>query len=134
MRIAAGPRRRPARDRRGQGVRCTRAVVDHDPEGVHRDQRRDGVLRLHDVARAQAARPDAAPLRPEPRRPQGPARADRRPVEADPQGGVRAVGGQGAALHHRAGRLDVHGAARVQRAAVGRRLDRRTATTSTARS
>ena len=30
------------------------------------------------------------------------------------------LGGQGAALHHRAGRLDVHGAARLQRAALGR--------------
>ena len=101
--------------------------MDHRPEGVPRDQRRDGLLRLHDVARAQAARPDAAPVRPEPRRPQGAARADRRPLEADPQGGVRAVRGQGAALHHRSGRLDVHGAARIQRPAVGRGLDRQRA-------
>ena len=37
-------------------------------------------------------------------------------------------------VHHRAGRLDVHGAARVQRDAVGRRAGRSTATTSRARS
>ena len=40
------------------------------------------------------------------------------------------IGGQGAALHPRAGRLDVHGAARVQRAAVGPGLDGLAATTS----
>ena len=45
-------------DRRGE-ARDARALVDHDPEGVRRDQRRDGVLRVHDVARAQAARPHA---------------------------------------------------------------------------
>ena len=33
------------------------------------------------------------------------------------------IGAKAAALHHRAGHLDVHGAARVQRAAVGRGLD-----------
>ena len=57
--------------------------------------------------------------------PKGLLRPDRRPAEADPQGGVRPDGGQGAALHHRAGRLDVHGAARVQRDAVRRGLDAR---------
>src|SRR5581483_6867784 len=60
----------------------------------------------------------------EPCRPQGAAGADRRPAEADPQGGVRADGGQGAALHHRARPGDVHRARGVQRAAVRRRLDR----------
>ena len=46
------------------------------------------VVRLHDLARAQAARPHAAALRPEPRRPVRAAAADRRPGEARPQGGV----------------------------------------------
>ena len=44
------------------------------------------------------------------------------------------LGGQGAALHPRPGHLHVHGAARVQRAAVGRGLDGLTATTSAAAS
>ena len=44
------------------------------------------------------------------------------------------IGGQGAALHPRSGRLDVHRAARVQRAAVRRRAGPSGATTSTARS
>ena len=43
------------------------------------------------LARAQAAGPHAAPLRPEPRGPVRPAAADRRPRQAGPQGGVRAV-------------------------------------------
>ena len=109
--------------------------MDHDPEGVPRDQRRDGVLRVHDVARAQAARPHAAALRPEPRRPQGPARADRRPAEADPQGGVRADRRPSEPLYIIAPVVSMFTAlARVQRDPVRRRLDRLAATTSTARS
>ena len=47
-----------------------------------------GAFAYTTLARAQGARPDAAPLRPEPRRPVRPAAADRRPRQARPQGGV----------------------------------------------
>ena len=48
-------------------------------------QRPDGVLRVHDGLRAQADRPHADAPRPQPRRPDGPPAADRRPRQADPQ-------------------------------------------------
>ena len=48
-------------------------------------------LRVPDADRAEGDGPDAAPLRPEPRRQVRPAAADRRPRQAHPQGGVLAV-------------------------------------------
>ena len=75
------------------------------------------------MARAQGARPHAAALRPEPRRPVRPPAADRRPGQADPQGGVLPGGRERPAVHHRAGRVRVHGARRVQRDPVRPGLD-----------
>ncbi len=88
-------------DRRDQGV------PDHQPAAPD--------LRVHDLGRAQAARPHAAPLRPEPRRAVRPAAADRRPRQADPQGELLPGHGRGRPLHQRAGALGVHGARRLQR-------------------
>ena len=99
-------------DQRDQGGR------DHQP-GPRR-------LRLPDPDRAQGARPDAAPLRPEPRRPVRAPPARGRPDQADPQGGVRAGGRDRPPVHPRPGRGRLRCARGVRGDPVGPRLgDRR---------
>ena len=121
-----GRRRRAARLRRGDEVMHPHEVwwISTD-QGARRHQPGDGRVRLHDLARAQGARPDAAPLRPEPRRPVRAAAADRRPDQARPQGGVLPGLLARAPLHPRAGDLVRDGARRLQRHPLGRRLDDR---------
>ena len=99
--------------------------MDLADRGDRDRQPRDGRIRLHDLARAEAARPDAAPLRPEPRRPVRAAAADRRPDQARPQGGLLPGLGARAALHPRAGPLVRDRAPRVRGDPVGARLDGR---------
>ena len=94
--------------RRGGGGASDRALVDLAHQGVPDHQPRPAHVRLHDVARAQGARPDAAPLRPEPRRPVRAAAADRRPGQADPQGDLLPRDRGRRALHRRAGALGLH--------------------------
>jgi NADH-quinone oxidoreductase subunit H len=63
-------------------------VVDRTDRGGGHHQHPPRPLRLPDAGRAEGDGADAAPLRPEPRRQVRPAPADRRPRQADPQGGV----------------------------------------------
>ena len=93
--------------------------------GRDRDQPRHGRVRLHDLARAQGARPHAAALRPEPRRPVRAPAADRRPDQARPQGGVLPGLVARPPLHPRADPLVLHGAARVRGHPVRAGLDGR---------
>ena len=60
--------------------------MDRRHQGGRHHQPGARLLRVRDLARAQAARPDAAPLRAEPGRAVRPPPADRRPRQADPQG------------------------------------------------
>ena len=131
--LPAGSVRMPRARRRGPPrlVEVTQVTHPHEPwwvaiiEVADRDQPRDGRVRLHDLARAQGARPHAAALRPEPRRPVRAPAADRRPDQARPQGGVLPGLGARAALHPRADPLVLHGAARVRGDPVGAGLDGR---------
>ena len=100
-----------------------RALVDLADQVRRDDQPRHGRVRLHDVARAQGARPDAAPLRPEPRRPVRPAAADRRPDQARAQGGVLPGLVARDPVHRRADHLVRDRARRVRRHPLGHRLD-----------
>ena len=89
--------RRPRRDR-GRAKAEEVIGADATSPGGSRSSRRchrqhpARPLRLPDAGSSGSYGPDAAPLRPEPRRPVRPAAADRRPREARPQGGVLAVG------------------------------------------
>ena len=114
----AGRRRargRPARDRRGgEGamtpewwVSLIQAFVIINLVMVR--------LRVPHARRAQGDGPDAAPLRPEPRRPVRPPAADRGPAEAAAQGELLPGRGDRLALPARAVPGGVHGARRRSR-------------------
>ena len=97
--------------------------MDRDHRGAHHHQPRHGDVRVPDVDGAQGDGTHAAPLRPEPCRPVRVAAADRRPDQADPQGGVRAVERDPDPVHRGADRRHVHRARRVRGDSVRPRLD-----------
>ena len=96
--------------------------MDQRDQGAHLHQPPADLDGVPDALRAEAARPDAAALRPEPRRPEGHPPALRRPDQDGAQGGVRADGGDRHPLPDGARVLGVHRARRLQRHPVGRGL------------
>src|SRR6266480_7296719 len=80
---------KPPRHRKAARFSGDRAVVDIPAEGGADRQPRHGRVRVHDLGGAQADRPDAAAVRSESGGPVRPPAADRRPREADPEGGLR---------------------------------------------
>ena len=117
---ARGPHERALVDRPDQGGR------DHQPAARH--------VRVHDLGRAEAARPHAAALRAQPGRPVRAPPADRRPRQADPQGELLPADRRRAPLHRSAGDLGRHRPGGVRRHPLRGGLARLGATTSRARS
>ncbi len=99
-------------------------MVDRRDQGARRHQPRHGRLRVLDLARAQAAGADAAPLWPEPGRPLRLAAADRRSREAAAQGELLPCERDRLPLHCGPRGRGLHGAGRLQRHSVRRRLAR----------